>query len=52
MANSTYVLTDKYVWCYVDFGQIAAHLYFTVLPTCPLVLGMTFLRAFNPIIDF
>lgn len=31
---------------------MGAYLYFTVLPHCPLVLGMPFLQKFNPDIDW
>ena len=46
MANNDVVFTDKYVRCMVDFGVKSAYLLFTVLPSCPLVLGLTFLRTF------
>ena len=52
MANNDVVYTDKYVRCMVDFGTVSAYLLFTVLPSCPLVLGLSFLRAFKPAIDW
>ena len=52
LADGTRIFTDRFAYCYVDFGEIADHLYFTILPQCPLVLGMQFLRQHNPCIDF
>lgn len=37
----------------VNFGTISHCMYFTVLDvTCPLILGMPFLRQANPVIDW
>lgn len=44
VANGDYVITNTFVRCYVDFGVVSGFLYFTVLPTCPLILGMSFLK--------
>jgi hypothetical protein len=38
---------------FIDFGNNnGSMMNFTVLPRCPLVLGMPFLRDFNPVIDW
>lgn len=38
---------------FIDFGNNnGSMMNFTVLPRCPLVLGMPFLRYFNPVIDW
>ncbi len=52
LANGDYVMTNRFARCMVDFGTLSGFLYFTVLPNCPLILGMSFLRAYNPVIDF
>ena len=52
LANNTVVHTNKFVRCFVDFGAKSGYLHFTVLPDCPLVLGLTFLRAYQPCIDW
>lgn len=53
MADGNIVQTGRYVKIFIDFGNSNGSLMnFTVLPHCPLVLGMPFLRDFNPIIDW
>ena len=44
-ANSDTITTDQFVRVYVDFGIKAGFILFTVLPSCPLVLGLHFLRV-------
>ena len=44
LADGTQIFTDRFAYCYVDFGEVADYLHFTVLPKCPLVLGMQFLK--------
>lgn len=52
LADGSKVYTSDYVWCYVDFKVVGSCLKFTVLPQCPLILGMPFLKQFNPDIDW
>jgi predicted aspartyl protease len=52
LANGDYVISNNYVKCMVDFGKVSGFLQFTVLPSCPLILGMSFLRVFKPTLDF
>lgn len=52
VANGDHVITNTFVRCYVDFGCVSGFLYFTVLPTCPLILGMSFLKQFKPVLNF
>jgi predicted aspartyl protease len=52
LANGDYVINNSYVRCMVVFGEVQGFLHFTVLPSCPLILGMSFMRAFKPTIDF
>lgn len=52
LADGSHYITERFLMCYVDFGVKGAYLKFTVLPQCPLVLGMPFLQLFNPTIDW
>ena len=52
MADSSVVKTARFVHFMVDFGKASGMLKFTVLPKCPSVLGMPFLRYFNPVINW
>ena len=53
LADGSLIGTNRYVFIYVDFGEVSAYLKFTVLGVqCPLILGMPFLRRLNPLIDW
>ena len=44
LADGTKIFTNDYVRCLVDFGDsFGSYMRFTVLPSCPLILGMPFL---------
>ena len=47
MANNDVVYTNKYIKCAVDFINMSAYLLFTVLPSCPLFLGLSFFALLN-----
>lgn len=52
LANGNFVETATFLHVVVDFGVVSGFLKYTVLPCCPLVLGMPFLRYFNPTINW
>ena len=52
LANGSVLFTSTYVRIFVNFGTVGGMMLFTVLPECPLILGMPFLRKFNPHIDW
>ena len=44
LADGTKLFSNDYVRCFVDFGSgKGSSMRFTVLPSCPLILGMPFL---------
>ena len=44
LADGTKIFSNDYVRCMVDFGDgYGSFMRFTVLPSCPLILGMPFL---------
>ena len=53
LADSSHLYPQEYLHISVDFGPVAHSLAFTVLDVdCPLILGMPFLSAVNPRIDW
>ncbi len=53
LADASFLYSREYLRVLVDFGSVSHRLIFTVLDvSCPLVLGMPFLRDCNPIIDW
>ena len=53
LANGSLLHTDRFVFVWVNFGEVSSYLKFTVLNCeCPLILGMPFLRRLNPLINW
>ena len=53
LANGSLLRTDRFVFVWVNFGEVSSYLKFTVLSCeCPLILGMPFLRRLNPLINW
>ena len=53
LANGNLLRTCRYVFLWVNFGEVSSYLKFTVLDCeCPQILGMPFLRRLNPLINW
>ena len=53
MADASFLYSKEYLRVLVHFGSVSHRLTFTVLDvSCPLVLGMPFLRDCNPVVDW